>query len=684
MIFRLPHGYEFGAYRAIQPHVPAILDGADLVSLAHLTSEAGMAERLSADFSMLNSLAGIAVKKQIQQDPLGITTLALGKLHHLKAEYAMVVLDGFFISEDRRSCLLMAESRTSLTDASSAQQVEKVVQSALSLLAGEVEGRVIGSLPHTLANARSIQHDLKVLLPIASFLLLVLLLVTLRDWRAFLVLAIPFLAAPFAIGLVNLVFGRISALALGFGIVLLGIAVDFSVHIYLALRRQEDPTALVLAGLRQPLLLATLTTSGVFTVLFFSHVASHRQMALLALVGVVLAVCLSWLIIPLIRPCHQSSTFPGWILHPHARKGWLILFVWLLLLVAGAMSWPRLHYNGDMRVLDVSDSAVMADEAHFHRTWGAPGDQAFVVASDPSLALALDRNSAVYDFLQSHGVQRVQSLAPLLPGPIVQQSHIEAWQQFWAQRPDFQSRFAMSAERQGFNARGFQPFYDWLQQPVSPFNADNLLDGPLAELSRTLIRSPITGGDGLDSNFLVVSNVTMEKGFYDSLLQFAALHDGVHLLTNQKWRQQVEQLLRQDIMTLSLAAGVIIVLIVGFALRRVRLVLGALAPVGSALAAMALYSMVSNGELNMMHLLMGIMVIGLSVDYGIFIVCRGTETAAMQAITICACSSLIGFGVLAFATHPALQALGITVLVGIGAAWPTALLVTPVLAGKTA
>jgi predicted exporter len=44
-------------------------------------------------------------------------------------------------------------------------------------------------------------------------------------------------------------------------------------------------------------------------------------------------------------------------------------------------------------------------------------------------------------------------------------------------------------------------------------------------------------------------------------------------------------------------------------------------------------------------------------------------------------STLSGFGVLAFAVHPALQALGLTVLIGIGAAWPTALWISPLLAG---
>jgi len=46
-------------------------------------------------------------------------------------------------------------------------------------------------------------------------------------------------------------------------------------------------------------------------------------------------------------------------------------------------------------------------------------------------------------------------------------------------------------------------------------------------------------------------------------------------------------------------------------------------------------------------------------------------------VSMCAVSTLSGFGVLTLAEHPALHTLGATVLVGIGAAWPTALWVTP-------
>jgi predicted exporter len=124
----------------------------------------------------------------------------------------------------------------------------------------------------------------------------------------------------------------------------------------------------------------------------------------------------------------------------------------------------------------------------------------------------------------------------------------------------------------------------------------------------------------------------------------------------------------------------VIVLLLALQFRRVRAVAAAVAPVLSALAAMSLFCYLTGAQLTMMHLIMGIMVIGLAVDYGIFVVSEhlgGVGTTSARAVSLCALSTLIGFGVLAFAEHPALHALGITVLVGIGVAWPVALLVSP-------
>jgi uncharacterized protein len=682
VLYRLPPGSEGRLVAGLFAGLPRLLDADDLRQLAARTSPEGLRAALRQTFLLLNSPGGLAMKEQLQTDPLGLTTLALEKLHSLRSEATVRLEDGFFLSADGGSTLLVAESRLPLTDARGAARIEAILdRAAAAALTPGVELHLVGSLPHTLANNRIVASDLRRLLPVASLLLILLIAFSLRDIRAVAVFGVPFLAAPPAIALTLLLHGRVGGLALGFGIVLLGIAVDFSVHLYLALTREEGRPGEILRRLARPVLCAAATTTAVFVVLLFSEVASHRQMATLALVGILLAVAFAWLLIPTIAVpagavarAGTGGAVPG--PSPPPWRDRLALFFWVLLLGAGLISWPQLRYNGDLRVLDVPEAGVLAAEAHFVAVWGERREQAFLVV-EGERDTTLNANSRVHALLRQKGIDDSHSFAPVLPGPAVQAENLAAWRQFWAARqPGFTGDFEKVTAELGFRPQAFAPFFAFLAATPAPLELEAALTGPLQPLFASLAKIEA------DGKLLALSTVPLSAGTMPLLEEVAAAVPGVTLLANSRWRSQVEALLRHDIVTLCAAAGLAMALLVGLFFRSLAAIVAVLAPVLAALAAMALFCLSQGSELNTMHLLMAIMVIGLSVDYGIFVVCAGlarSRGSSARAVAICAASSLLGFGVLAFAVHPALHALGVTVLVGIGVAWPTALWVSPAL-----
>ena len=689
VVGRLPQGYEFVLSDRLQPYLPALLSSDDLAVLATRLSDEGLRRTMQDAFTLLNSPAGFALQENLRRDPFGIMPLYLQRLTGLRGELAVSLRDGFFFSSDGKQCLLWLKSKASLTDSAAAAQVEAAINQALgSGLAAGVRARVIGPLPHTLANARTIERDLKRLLPLAFGALVFLLLLFLRSWRALLVVAVPFLSAPVAVALLGRIFDGISIMALGFGIVLLGISVDFAVHIYLAMVHGRGSASERLRGVRLPVLMAGATTLSVFAVLLFSDVPSHRQMATLALCGVSLAMVFAWLLVPTLAGSREekillngnkqglNSSFSG--------GGKVALALWLLLLAAGAWTWPQLQYSGDLRQLEVGDAAIAADEEEFGRIWGRADEETFVVVEGVDLAQALDRNDQAHEFLMNQGVT-AQSIANVLPGPTTQARNIAAWQDFRAQHAArLPARVERISTEFGFAPGAFTPFFQWLATEPTVMEPQVLLDGPLGPLFLSLLHLPDKEqGEGAPVRVVTLVSDTPENS--DGLVKLSAEVAGVRVLSPSNWRLQVEKLLRRDIVRLSLAAGVLIVLLAFLMFRDIRAAIGALTPVLSALSAMAVFDYCTTRDLNLMHLLMGIMVIGVSVDYGIFAVCaaRGRiERSAFLGVTICALSTLTGFGVLALARHPSLHALGATVLVGIGAAWPTALLVAPVVAGR--
>lgn len=692
VFYRLSPGYEFQLAENLKRYLPALTDQQELRKFEERIAPQVLREKLREDYLVLNSLAGLAMRQQIQQDPLGFTGIMLEKLTALRGGMRLTIRDGFFVSEDGQHCLLWAESAIPLTNSANAalinQQLENIL--AVSLKKG-VKARIIGPLPHTLANADTIRSDLGKLLPVAIGALVLFLLFFMRDWRALFLVAIPFMAAPLAIALSAVMYGQVSAMALGFGIVLLGIGVDFAVHIYVGCRMELS--AEIPADLRKSLMIAFLTTISVFAVLLFSKIPAHRQMAFLAIAGLAWALILAWQLVPAlaVKGFELSGGGLRFMGAPGLLNNWrslrvVKLLVWLLLLAGGLAAWPTLNYNGDLRALDVPSPMIENDERAFARIWGSEQEQAFVVAVAPEQGAVLDINDQVYHLLtQAERMADVQSLAVLLPGPRRQEENMARWRTFWQERLiNFTPQLQQAAIDSGFTGQAFRPFIDWLS--VEPIFIDpaNLRDGPLHPFINSLFKR-VEQGDGDSANnelFLATTLIPDNARNAEVLKRITAEIPGVTVLSNSRWRHKVESELKNDIVKLSAIAALLVIIICLVFFRRFRPVVAVLAPVASSLAAMAIFAWFSGGELNIMHALMGIMVIGLSVDYGIFIAqtcLAGFDRSAFLAVSICAVSTLSGFGVLGLAVHPALHALGVTVLVGIGAAWPTALFVTPVI-----
>ncbi len=366
------------AYTLLMRHLPVLLNDNEREQIAAMLTPAKLHAALRNDFLLLNSPAGMGMREQIQHDPLGFSRFIGARLRHLQTEFAVVVKEGLFFSADGRHVLLMAKSAVPTTDTGQSEILRQALEKmfAETLPAG-TEAEIIGAVTHTLANSHAIRHDLYLLLPVASLLLLLLLAGTLRHWRALAVFAVPFLGAPPAVALTVLIHGRISIIALGFGIVILGIAVDFSIHIYLGLRREGEGENLRL--LRKPLLFAVLTTLGVLAVLFFSSVPCQRQMATLAFFGVLLGILFGWFLIPTIAP-PATRPLSFWRGELTGNAGKKAVLLWSVLVISGFMLWPQLHYNGDMRTLDVASG--MAEETRFNQIWkraAADGSEQFFI-----------------------------------------------------------------------------------------------------------------------------------------------------------------------------------------------------------------------------------------------------------------------------------------------------------------
>ncbi|HEY9106355.1 MAG TPA: MMPL family transporter, partial [Roseateles sp.] len=120
------------------------------------------------------------------------------------------------------------------------------------------------------------------------------------------------------------------------------------------------------------------------------------------------------------------------------------------------------------------------------------------------------------------------------------------------------------------------------------------------------------------------------------------------------------------------------VLVLGFALtwaalawRFGRASWRALAPTALASVLTVALLAICGQVLQLFHILPLLILLGLGVDYGIFLLEQPgrAETRPFLSVTLAAASTLLSFGLLALSSTPALQAFGLTLLIGVFLAW---------------
>jgi predicted exporter len=581
---------------------------------------------------------------------------------------------------DGNHALIIASSDIPMTDAvGSAALLERFEKAKAAALPQGARATLVSGHRFTDANATAVKGDLLFILPLSAAALGLILVLGIRSPRVLAVMAVP-VAAFCAAGALSVpARGGLSGIVLGFGGVLMGIAVDFALHVFFALRGAGARAGEHLGEIARPIAFAALTSCAALGCLLLSDIPGIRQLAWFSMAGLAVAAVLSVTLLPLALPtgvpvapakARARLAAPS---HPRLR-----IAAWLVLLAACAALAAHTRFNADLRALGHVPAHLAQDEEFTRQTWGGMRGFAVVFADGADLAQALEANEAVYARLRAQAPDaHVVSLAPMLPSPATQKANRLRWARFMDTRKGALLRaLDQGAEERGFTESAFAPFRDFVASPGSPVTPERLEKLDVSFVTGLLLdRRP----GSVTAMTLVPDTPAIAALFSPDVEQRL----GVHLVSGSRFRLQLQQAMSRDVARFGLAALALVAGLVFLAFRDLRRSVAALAPVFSGLAAIAA-ALYATGGMNLFHVVSAPLVIGLSADYGIFMTLRRTSSLDMhtgRAVAVSGLTTLAGLGALSLATHPAMRSIGVTVLAGIGAAMATALLVTPALAG---
>ena len=668
-------------YAWLTRSLPSLVSVEDITTMEGFINPEGVKKNLVDIFRRLQTPEGWAMKSLFQEDPLGFSAIGLEKLRSLSFLKGMKIEHNHFISADGRNVLIIAETPVPITDSKGARELVQYTQEVLDKnVSRDIGASFLSGHAYTSANAGTIQRDLLVILTCASAAILLLLLLFMRNWRALFVYLVPVSTVCIATAVTVLTYQTISAVTLAFGSVLMGISDDYPIFTYFSLRDKRHFAAGDVSTVSTPVLFSGVTTLATFSVLFSSGIPGQRQIAYFSVIGIIASLTFSLLVLPhLLRGMSKrEQILPKWNRKASTPNRFPVIALWIIMMVVSIWQATHLSFNGDMRAVNLVPVTIKKTEQDLKETWGDFRQSAMAVSEGASLEEALDRNDRFYQYARVKAAPRqIVSLSPVLPSAKTQRANQERWISFWAEkrRKQLESLIVKEGNRVGFTPDAFAPFFSRLKGKGELITVDGLKKAGLSDLVDSFISRE-------DGRYRIL---TLLPDTPDVVALFSAPNDelsGIRFISQHRFNEAISKVMVRSFVEYILIASLVMIAFLSVLFRNAKKVILALVPVATGLAFMFGMMGFFGIEFNIFNIIATILVIGLGVDLGIFMVSRvseGVDRNTELAVTLSGLTSLVGLGALMLARHPSLHSIGITVFLGMCGTIPTAVLVVPAL-----
>lgn len=671
----LPDGGSLPRPENLMRLLPSLTGDATLAALEARITPAAMQQRMGENYAALLGMNSMFSKAFIQVDPLGFLEVLPAKLKSLNLFGGARLRDGFLLKPDGRTLLLMLGTDVPVTDAGQSEQLMAEIGQALETLPPAVDATVLSGHRYALANAGTIKHDLRRIFAVSSVGLLLIFGVFIRSRDVVWIALLPGAVLLMAGAVMTWCYDAVSGITLGFGAVLLGITVDFALHVWFAMRHAGLPPGQAVSRVARPVLYGAATSVGAFVALATSDIPGIRQLAVFALAGLMAGLWLALLVLPqLVRPGRLLSARP----EQPTRGRWhpVLTVVTAIILGVGLWTGSGVGMNRQLRSVGMVTEALRQDERHIRENWGGARDSAVLFAEGNTLEEALARNHQLAGVLAMRLPDSgAASLASLWPPAEVQRANRARWSHFVAEHgAGIAAGLTAIGSVYGFSRQAFDPFLRFLQQSPVPLTAEALEKAGLESMDALFHIQR----DGRHYFLTMLPDSSELRDFAVA----GGLPQGVTLVSTPLLGSMLGQAISKDfVMFVAVACGSMFLLLCLF-FRKAGFALLAMVPLLSGLVGVLLMLRFSGGAFNLFNVAALPLVIGLGADYGIFMVCKlrsAHDHGTSQAVLVSGLTTVAGFGALVMARHPSLHTLGLTVLVGVGVAIPVALLLVPAL-----
>lgn len=713
-------------------HLPQLLKTEGLNLLAEKLTEPEIYTQVSENKKILMTPFGIAAKELVQADPLGLRDLLASSLTLPSGRRTLRPHTGFYRTQQgdyiifikpRRPPQDIVFSRNLMAEVASVEKtVRREMAQRLSGPSKKITVSYTGGYPIAVNDEALTKRDIKVTL-LTSFIGVMLLFgLSFKTSRILFFVGLPLAAGlVWTLGFASLVFVRLNILTCIFSCVLVGLGIDFAIHIVnryfaedktnmnaaqrLEMAFQEAGTGILVGGI---------TTSVAFLGVGISDFRGFSELGILTGTGILICLLGMFFLLPALLVTFSDSekttktvAIAGFGLKPFLgrvqRYPRRVLAGVAVVVLPLAVFGTGVRFDDNLKNFRPADSEVFRLQDKITDWLGGSTSAILLVAEAGTEAEAVETSAAVYSALDtlrtSKKIAGVRSIGGFFPPPSRQAANREFIR---AHAETFDAKRIRKAFDQALVQNGFRvldvynPYFESLGRAFAqdkPLLPTDLKEKELQRLLRMfLIKkggayktvtyiSPVkdlwSRADTVRFRDLIVG--TLEKS---GVAEDRYILTGPNMLTGD-----LKALILQNLKSALRLAGLGIFMVLFVYYRSLKLVLVSMVPLLTGLVSLVGIMALTGIDFNFINLIVIPMIVGIGIDDGVHFANthihsdRTPVSKAMfhtgRAVVLTSLTTIVGFGSIALSHYPGLRSMGIVAVIGIGACMIASLVVLP-------
>ena len=671
----------------VYANVPYYLTDRDYERIDSLLSDSTYVEsQISEDKQLLLFPSSNVLVSNISRDPLNLFSPILGRLKQAGMSIEFETYDGYILSPDSKKAIVILESAFGAHESENNASLVAMLDNAKAeteAINGNLDIHIIGGPVIAVANANQIKNDSILAVCIAGFLILALLIYVFRNLRNILLIVVSVgWGWLFAMGVIALYYDSVSIIVIGIASVILGIAVNYPLHLIDHLKESDNPRA-ALREIISPLVVGNVTTVGAFLCLVPLNSPALHDLGLfssLLLIGTILFVLM-------FLPHAVKTRKPGTKIEKEPllitklagvsieNSKWFVWSVLALTIVFGYFSL-KTEFDSDMRNINYMTDEQKSDLSYFQSLLNTSDktEHLYIVSSGNDWDGALTQNGIIrrdVESLVSDGYATEQNnVSTFLVSKHEQQKRINKWNTFVKRYNSiFDKELPDAAEKYGFSTEAFSSFENIVNANYEVQDFDYFKDFISTVFVGSLSEDNETGRKSLVQVISVPDNsVEYVKEKLSENKEFGGLFFDVKSMNGS-----IADTLSNDFNYIGIACGCIVFIFLWISLGSIELAIVSFMPMAFSWIWILGIMGILGIKFNIVNVILATFIFGQGDDYTIFM----TEGLSYEfayrkkllasyknSIVVSALIMFIGIGTLLFAKHPALRSLGEVTVVG--------------------